>query len=317
MTSVQEQAPKWHVQRDGAETETLTPSDIQRLAESGALGPETRVWRPGMTDWLRIQDTEIASLIGSPAPAEQVRAIQPNAQEAPADSVPSSMNLESYSDPRGLAKTVRALLLAGVVLAFISVWSTSGLIGFLDDIKARNFTTKEEVMQRAEAIDSRQQLIGVLELLLLVVTAVFFLRWVHKVNVNVRAFGAQDLRVTPGWAVGYFFVPVVGLWKPYQAMADVSCASRDPVSWARQKADWQVQAWWALWILSAFVGNAVLRGALGKESDIASVQSATMLIMADAALHFVLCLAALGVVWGITKAQHETATRLKTIAEFS
>jgi hypothetical protein len=41
--------------------------------------------------------------------------------------------------------------------------------------------------------------------------------WIYRANANAHALGG-DLSVSPGWAVGWFFVPIACLFKPYLAM---------------------------------------------------------------------------------------------------
>ena len=49
------------------------------------------------------------------------------------------------------------------------------------------------------------------ELLAFIVALVLFLRWLHLSYCNLRALGTQGMRFTPGWAVGYWFVPVLNI----------------------------------------------------------------------------------------------------------
>jgi hypothetical protein len=48
---------------------------------------------------------------------------------------------------------------------------------------------------------------------------VAFLIWQHHAAGVARALG-YPARHTPGWGVGWWFVPVVNLWMPYQALRD-------------------------------------------------------------------------------------------------
>jgi hypothetical protein len=71
-----------------------------------------------------------------------------------------------------------------------------------------------------ESNDTRQAWIGYGFLAVFIITGIVFLKWIHAANRNARAMGAQGLRFSPGWALGYYFVPVLSLWKPYQAMKE-------------------------------------------------------------------------------------------------
>ncbi len=87
--------------------------------------------------------------------------------------------------------------------------------------------------------------------------AVAVLLWIHRANSNARALGATNMKFTPGWAVGWYFVPVAWFWKPYQAMREIWQASADPANWERQWAPPLLGWWWALWIVPFWILDAV------------------------------------------------------------
>ena len=57
---------------------------------------------------------------------------------------------------------------------------------------------------------------------------VVFLVWVYGAYRNALALGSTGLTFTPGMAVGNYFVPIVHLWWPYQAMRETLLASQMP-----------------------------------------------------------------------------------------
>lgn len=66
---------------------------------------------------------------------------------------------------------------------------------------------------------------GIFYLVVYIITSVLFLRWVYVSNRNARALGASDMQHSPGWSVGWYFIPIATLWKPYQAMKEIYKAS--------------------------------------------------------------------------------------------
>lgn len=90
------------------------------------------------------------------------------------------------------------------------------------------------------------------------VTLVVFLSWVYRATANLRPLGSLSVRFTPGWAVGYFFIPIVQLWRGYQVVADIWRESQPAAvdehgAYLPRKAT-LVGWWWALRVLS-FGGN--------------------------------------------------------------
>src|SRR2546428_13386 len=92
-------------------------------------------------------------------------------------------------------------------------------------------------------------------------SVVAFLSWLYRAFKNLSALGARKLRFTPGWAVGWFFVPLMDLIRPYEAVnelwhaSDPAIPSYEPASRA---APAPVRWWWSLfilWVLTARLAN--------------------------------------------------------------
>lgn len=81
--------------------------------------------------------------------------------------------------------------------------------------------------------------------------------WIFRANKNARALSAQTLDNGPGWAVGWFFVPIASLWKPFEVMREIYKASHTPHDWRKAKGASIVGWWWAFQVfgnvLSTFI----------------------------------------------------------------
>jgi hypothetical protein len=101
-------------------------------------------------------------------------------------------------------------------------------------------------------------------------TGITFLVWMHHAAKNIRSFGHQGLEFTPGWAVGWWFIPIASLWKPFQALREIWRGS-DPDgvgtgnagSWMASPVPSLFGLWWAMYLLAGFAGMfAALPGIL-------------------------------------------------------
>jgi uncharacterized membrane protein YfbV (UPF0208 family) len=54
-----------------------------------------------------------------------------------------------------------------------------------------------------------------------VVTAIVYLCWLYRVSTNLPALAVNAQTYSPGWSVGYWFIPFVNLVCPYQAVKEV------------------------------------------------------------------------------------------------
>lgn len=108
-------------------------------------------------------------------------------------------------------------------------------------------------------------LVSLLQLAVMVATYVFFLMWMHQAAKNVRAFNQPALTITPGWAVGWWFIPFASLWMPFAAMREIFKAS-DPKSvgpsaqhsWMMSPSPPTLGLWWGAYLLNSFLGAAAV-----------------------------------------------------------
>jgi hypothetical protein len=133
--------------------------------------------------------------------------------------------------------------------------------------------------EEAGANDLRERIVNSAQLLLFVGTSIFFLRWVYLAHRNLPELGARHLRMSPGWAVGSFFIPLITFWKPFQAMNDLVRASRDPRTWQLENTPAIVGFWWALWLIVMLVTQIVDRVALEADTVPALHQMTLMKIV--------------------------------------
>ncbi len=81
--------------------------------------------------------------------------------------------------------------------------------------------------------------------------------WIFRANRNARALSPRALENSAGWAVGWFFVPIASLWKPYEVMREIYKASRAPHDWLTAKNTDIVGWWWGTYILGNAIGLAM------------------------------------------------------------
>lgn len=104
-------------------------------------------------------------------------------------------------------------------------------------------------------------LISILELFLYVVTVILFLVWLYRVYQNLMPLRAPNPEFTPGWAVGWWFIPFANLVKPFQVVREAwreSDPDFDPglnFLSNSMSAPTLFGFWWAFWLLSNISTN--------------------------------------------------------------
>ncbi len=150
-------------------------------------------------------------------------------------------------------------------------------------------------MIEAEANDTRQRVVGIVHLLAYAVTGVAFLRWIHRASLNVRGFGAQNLQFTPGWSIGYYFIPFLNLVRPYRAMKEICQASKNPDEWSSQSVPPTLGWWWALFLISGFLGQTSFRLSM-QANSISTLSTSTTVSIVSGIVDIPLCFVALTLV---------------------
>lgn len=180
------------------------------------------------------------------------------------------------------------------VLLILSVLATAGEAA-LSAWLLRQLAIGVYAKQTAQTADDVGTIVLLIKALVLLATFVTFGVWIHRSHRNVRALGAEGLRFTPAAAVGYFFVPILNLWKPYQAMKDLWRASASPAHWEGMPCGPMLGFWWALWLSAAVVGELSRRmsdAAVG----MAGIRTTLQMDLAYDGVFVLLCVAAMAVV---------------------
>lgn len=131
------------------------------------------------------------------------------------------------------------------------------------------------------------------------ITAVATLKWIYRANMNAQTWSG-GMRVSPPWAIGWFFVPFANLWKPYEGVADTWRVSHGVSLSARSPAGLRI--WWALWLASGILGNAAGRLAMRAET-VGAMSLASVLEALSAAISILATVLFVTLVRQITGAQ--------------
>jgi hypothetical protein len=107
--------------------------------------------------------------------------------------------------------------------------------------------------------------------LVFIVCVVIVAMWIHRAHTNLREAGVDGLEFTPGWAVGWYFIPFANLFKPYQAMRELWNASHSEDNSFASEAPSEVKVWWGCWIVGNILSSVSSRIILMGEGDPSSV----------------------------------------------
>jgi hypothetical protein len=102
--------------------------------------------------------------------------------------------------------------------------------------------------------------VGLVQFPLSVITAVCFLMWVYRSYKNLKPLGAAETDFSPGWVIGFWFIPFANLVLPFMNMREIWNKS-DPGGYGRGAARGEgvtlgsLGTWWALWLIANLMAN--------------------------------------------------------------
>ena len=204
-------------------------------------------------------------------------------------------NRASHSFPleHSLAVIVILLLVSCIVVDAIAIVLGDGQGSLLSLAEA-----DEETNAVIQGIPALAQLAAYLT------TGVLFLIWIYRVHRNLPALGIRRPKYSPGWAVGWFLVPVANLALPYDVvkelwkdsnpdagLSEAFFGQHPEVTREYSSKTSLIGWWWGFWIASVVAsrvygrvsqtGKIALEGAsvLGMICDVLSIMAAVLAIL--------------------------------------
>jgi hypothetical protein len=158
-----------------------------------------------------------------------------------------------------LGKVLVAVLAITGLLSVIQGFQLLGARGHASEIV---IVTGPGAAYRTQGVVGSQPVAGLASAITLA-AGILWLVWQHRGHANLRARGVQNLRFTPGWAVGWWFVPFANLVMPYLTMRELwDHAGRTGTAEGRVATRRPLVGWWFTELASLLVILGGVGGAL-------------------------------------------------------
>jgi hypothetical protein len=203
------------------------------------------------------------------------------------------MTANPFKSAHGLAQASVACLIVVITCYFLEVIYSIAFVAFFPNLG------ESEDMSASETVMSLLALgIIAVKVLFFIATVVSFLMWLYRAYKNLEAFNVQNLNTSAGWAVGYWFIPILNLFKPLKVVNELYHGSNpETAEQGYAFSDTGTPAihgfWWACWILSNFanrIASAIEKSAkdVTNSSVLFDVISLSLGIMAGVLLIFII-----------------------------
>lgn len=140
--------------------------------------------------------------------------------------------------------------------------------------------------------DLREQIVGIVYLIAFVFSVVVFIKWFRRAYYNLH-IRTRNCEHTEGWAAGCWFVPILSLFRPFQIMVEMwekttnLIATQKNILLSKSKAI--ISIWWALWLVSNYLGKYILKKAFNSVT-VDDLVDQTIISMVDCSISIVLAI---------------------------
>lgn len=153
-----------------------------------------------------------------------------NPYAAPEAEVPPPLNPGISNSPYGSYREVGGLRTAILVLLGVGLILSAGSILISSMVNEAILSFDSASDDETDRLIEMSNHVGSLQIVLFLITVIFWCIWKNQSCKNAWLFKPAPLRapfgfsqmpqdvITPGWAAGCYFVPILNLWKPFQAM---------------------------------------------------------------------------------------------------
>jgi hypothetical protein len=254
-------------------------------------------------------DTLVDMSAGGPNIPVGPGAINPYSPPATSIEAAGAPTTVGYRSAVGLATAIAVMMIIDVIVELCTGVNSFVTISVMKRVIAGEAVPQEELA----AIDMRTGALALLGVPFSLAAGILFCFFMPRANRNASAFGSL-MTVSPGWTVGWWFIPIANMWMPYQAMKEIWQGSDpDPtVPMASVPAPAVMKWWWGVYLVHSFSGWApVFAGAKGSKQAQDLVNAATIEIVTSA-VSIVAALLAAATVRAVARRQEERRKRAAT-----
>jgi hypothetical protein len=154
-----------------------------------------------------------------------------------------------------ITKFVKYTLYGLIAVSIIHISSQIVQINLLNDYFVKDLYSEDTFNILADNNDSRIAFVDAVFLILLVSSFIIIGRWLYvsaKINHLLRIKG---LNITPGWAIGWYFIPFANLVMPYRSLKETYKASFNSEDWQCTMIPYDFPIWWTTLLVGKVLDN--------------------------------------------------------------
>ena len=134
----------------------------------------------------------------------------------------------------------------------------------------------DDSLSEISFVQSVVAMTGLIYTVILLFALVFNAIWFYRASANAAAIDPNPDRISPGWTVGWFAIPIASFWMPFRAAKQIWLTSveRNPDLTA-QVPGW-VLVWWMAWLAVNITAQFTAQSYLGAETTADLIDANTL-----------------------------------------
>ena len=237
----------------------------------------------------------------------------------------TSQDQTGYRSGRTLLMVLTGIIGLMVILAFSLAWVDSRMLNEINDYKSAGFTDLPtnnadpeallefaaqegincssiedlfagkgecasvlEIARTVNEYKSDQSLVWSFITISVIALIIVFTMFIHQASSNLRHLRAEGQKFSPGWSIGWFFIPVMNLFQPVRVVSELVKASgstdtKDPRAWQNGNPPdgLVISSWWTLVIFSILFGPRGITLFVGRDNIEDWAASGRLLVWSD------------------------------------
>ncbi len=190
-----------------------------------------------------------------------------------------------YEDPE--QRSNRLALFVKINLIFMVLFLIAGVYRY--NLYAQLSSGIAITQEAIEQVDAVNGILGLVYLIILIVTIVLYCKWVYRIANNALSFKPTEFTETPGWVVGWYFIPFANIFVPYIQIKKIYKISKNPTNWQNEKSSSKMLWWWLSWIISGSLSNGAARLEFKYPDNIEMIKLASAIDIASSIISIISC----------------------------
>ena len=158
-----------------------------------------------------------------------------------------------------ITKSVKLCLYGLMIAAAINIFSNFMQINLMNDYFVKNIYSDDVYDVLAEKNDLRIAIVSGLYAIFIFLSFFLIGRWFFVSTKINHLMGIKGLNVSPGWSVGWYFIPFANLVMPYRSLKETFKASFNSEEWQNNRVPYDFPIWWATFLIGNTLSNISFR----------------------------------------------------------